>query len=75
MIKNIATEIILNIHIVPWNIAQEQAEIILNRIELEGMKPPGYMKPIDNPLIPGDFKNEKGQWCTPEVQEWEPEDE
>lgn len=45
-----------------------------------GMLPPGYMKPIpfesdgkQYPLIPGDFKY-NGVWCTPGVNEWEPEE-
>lgn len=50
-------------------------------IEQAGMLPPGYMKPIEffegkqYPLIPGDFKNEEGIWCTPGIREWESEDE
>ncbi len=58
------------------------ASVILKELEKEGMKPPGYMKPIpfesdgnQYPLIPGDFKNDKGIWCTPGVQEWESEDD
>lgn len=54
------------------------AENILNWIEEKGMLPPGYMKPIpfeddgkQYPLVPGDFKNKDGIWCTPGVNEWE----
>ena len=52
-----------------------QALHILEALENVGMLPPGYMKPISGgpPLIPGDFKNEQGVWCTPGVNEWEPE--
>jgi len=58
-----------------------QAENLLCHLEEKGMLPPGYLKPIpfydgyQYPLIPGDFKNEKGLWCTPGVCEWESEDE
>lgn len=54
-------------------------EQILSTVEELGMLPPGYMKPIpfvngkQYPLVPGDFKNDDGVWCTPGVQEWEPE--
>lgn len=55
---------------------------ILQYIEDLGMAPTGYMKPIpiesngkQYPLVPGDFQNDKGIWCTPGVQEWEPENE
>ncbi len=54
---------------------------VLEIAEENGMAPPGIMKPLpfdeegrQYPLIPGDFKNEKGIWCTPGVQEWEDED-
>lgn len=60
----------------------EATEQLLSVMEKAGMSPPGYMKPIpfdevdiQYPLVPGDFKNEGGIWCTPGVQEWEPEDE
>lgn len=59
-----------------------EAGFVLNFLERKGMAPPGYMKPIpfesdgnQYPLVPGDFQNEKGTWCTPGQQEWEPEDE
>ena len=58
------------------------ADFILSIIEEQGMSPPGYMKPIpfesdgrQYPLVPGDFKNDEGIWCTPGIQEWEPENE
>ena len=58
------------------------ADEILEGLEHMGMQPPGYMKPIpfeddgkQYPLVPGDFKNNNGIWCTPGVQEWEDEDE
>lgn len=59
----------------------ELEKAILHHLEFLGMLPPGYMKPIEffegkqYPLIPGDFKNEEGIWCTPGFREWEPEDE
>lgn len=59
---------------------EEKALRLLNRLECEGMKPPEYMKPIpfingiQYPLVPGDFINKEGIWCTPGQQEWEPED-
>jgi ferritin-like protein len=55
------------------------AEILVRKLEELGMEPPGYMKPIpfingkQYPLIPGDFQNDAGIWCTPGVNEWEPE--
>lgn len=58
-----------------------RTEGLLDMLEGFGMRPPRYMKPIpfesdgtQYPLVPGDFK-ENGVWCTPVVQEWEPEDE
>lgn len=60
----------------------ETAREVLSLIEKRGMLPPGYMKPIpfeydgkQYPLVPGDYKNEQGIWCTPGQHEWEPEDE
>lgn len=56
---------------------ERRAERLLEFIEKElGMKPPGYMKPIpadERPLVPGDIKNDAGVWCTPGIQQWEPE--
>lgn len=59
----------------------DDALAMLYVIERAGMMPPGYMKPIpfesdgkQYPLVPGDFQNDEGVWCTPGVQEWEPED-
>lgn len=59
---------------------EEMYSSILKDLENTGMLPPGYMKPIpfggdgkQYPLVPGDFKNEEGVWCTPGVNEWEPE--
>ena len=56
------------------------ADEILEYLEGNGMFPPGYMKSIpfesdgnQYPLVPGNFKDDKGVWCTPGVQEWEPE--
>lgn len=57
-----------------------EADNLLKFIENLGMLPPEYMKPIpfhegkQYPLVPGDFKNDQGIWCTPGVTEWEPED-
>lgn len=53
------------------------AEKVLEVIEEAGMLPPGYLKPIpfesgtQYPLIPGDFQNDMGIWCTPGINEWE----
>ena len=62
--------------------SEDLAEMLLKAIEECRMKPPGYMKPIpfaedgyQYPLVPGDFQNDKGVWCTPGQQEWESEDE
>ncbi len=63
-----------------WRSDDIVAEKILRTIEEAGMLPPGYLKPIpfhedkQYPLVPGDFLNEKGEWCTPGRQEWEPEE-
>lgn len=53
---------------------------LLDMMEGFGMAPPGYMKPIpfesdgkQYPLVPGDFTNDVGIWCTPGVREWEKE--
>lgn len=61
---------------------EKEASCILRRLERYGMLPPGYMKPIpiesngkQYPLVPGDFQNDNNIWCTPGVNEWEPEDE
>lgn len=52
----------------------ELAQHVITALEKFDFAPPGYMKPIQGaPLIPGDFKNEEGVWCTPGVREWEPE--
>lgn len=65
----------------PEKLQRQIADYILDHIEDAGMLPPGYMKPIpfesngkQYPLIPGDFKNEKDEWCTPGIHEWEPEE-
>lgn len=65
-----------------YNLTWNNMDKLLSTVEYYGMSPPGYMQPIpfeldgkQYPLIPGDFQNEKGIWCTPGVQEWEPEDE
>jgi hypothetical protein len=62
--------------------SEEMASIILYELLEAGMLPPGYMKPLpfesdgkQYPLIPGDFKNNLGVWCTPGINEWESEDE
>lgn len=58
------------------NYDEMTASNILTQLEFMGMKPPGYMKPIpadETPLIPGDIKNDAGIWCTPGIQQWEPE--
>lgn len=59
---------------------KEDADKLLTFMEKKNFLPPGYMKPIpfesngkQYPLIPGDFPNEQGVWCTPGIQEWEPE--
>lgn len=66
-----------------WSISNSRENLIdflLDTIELQGMLPPGYLKPIpfesdgrQYPLVPGDFKNDAGIWCTPGINEWEPE--
>lgn len=61
-------------------INSESLSSVLGELEKAGMLPPSYMKPIEfingkqYPLIPGDFKNDKGIWCTPGQREWEPEE-
>jgi hypothetical protein len=81
---NIITEVVVNSRFEhPLDLDSESiAEEFLETIEKAGMSPPGYMKPIpfesdgkQYPLIPGDFPNARGVWCTPGVQEWEPENE
>tara|TARA_R110000868_G_scaffold66014_14_gene197074 strand:- start:4817 stop:5104 length:288 start_codon:yes stop_codon:yes gene_type:complete len=56
------------------------AHIALKAAEKNYMEPPGHMKPIpfesngkQYPLVPGDFKNDAGIWCTPGQREWESE--
>lgn len=66
----------------PINVlSPEFPEQILMFMEHLGMQPPVRMKPIpfesngkQYPLIPGDFKNEEGIYCTPGSFGWEPED-
>jgi hypothetical protein len=61
---------------IPIN-CSELAKLILDETDKIGMLPPGYLKPIPDgchPLVPGDFLNDNGIWCTPGVQEWEPEE-
>lgn len=69
-----------NFNEIDFSVAYSFSDEILFLLEKEGMNPPGYMKPIpfesdgkQYPLIPGDFKNDEGVWCTPGIQEWEPE--
>lgn len=59
---------------------EDDADSLLYMIEKAGMLPPGYLKPIpfesdgrQYPLVPGDFKNDASIWCTPGINEWEPE--
>lgn len=63
------------------SLSKSSVEIILNIIEKAGMLPPAYMKPVkfesdgkQYPLVPGDFKNEQGIWCTPGHWGWESEE-
>lgn len=73
----------LNLNITLFEIIKKDKQIsdnLLTLMELSGMLPPGYMKPIpfesdgrQYPLIPGDFPNDQRIWCTPGVNEWEPE--
>jgi len=80
MVKEIAMLLgTMNTANVSDKILKAEADWLLMMIEKQGMLPPGYMKPIpveedgkQYPLIPGDFKY-NGVWCTPGVNEWEPE--
>ena len=64
-----------------YETAENIARRALSICEEAGMLPPGYLKPISfengkqYPLIPGDFLNVQGIWCTPGVNEWELEDD
>lgn len=57
----------------------DRAENLLCHLEQCCMLPPGHMKPLpfengkQYPLVPGDFLNDEGIWCTPGINEWEPE--
>lgn len=58
------------------------ANQILTTVEVLGMLPPPWMKPLpiesdgyQYPLVPGDFKDDNGIWCTPGYHGWEPENE
>jgi hypothetical protein len=54
---------------------RENMSRLLFSLEHKGMLPPCALIPIPNdetPLVPGDFKNDEGVWCTPK-HEWEKE--
>ena len=75
MVERIQTLIAFNMHNMPLD---KLATGLLYCLEQMGMSPPGYMKPIpldadgkQHPLVPGDFQNEAGVWCTPGQREWE----
>lgn len=81
MIKLIARHISYARFVNANNFDELHADHLLHEMEQAGMLPPGHMKPIpyasdgkQYPLIPGDFQNEKDVWCTPGVNEWEPEE-
>lgn len=89
MIQNIASELVCEqTNHISWDKAQEVAERVLARIEKDGMTPPPSLKPIpyetyykypdkvrseQYPLVPGDFKDDNGIWCTPGYHGWEKE--
>jgi hypothetical protein len=71
MLLDIASELVHeHTNFMPWSKAQQMAEIVLSRIEREGMKPPMAEVPpyqeLDLPLDP----NPKNVWA----YQWEPED-
>jgi hypothetical protein len=47
MIQDIASELIQGTNFIPWNTAQELAELVLKRIEKEGMVPNTYYREWD----------------------------
>lgn len=61
------------------NLTPAQLYTIIKLCEDLGMLPPAWMKPIpfhdgkQYPLVPGDFKNDEGIWCTPGYHGWEDE--
>jgi len=61
------------------NMDHYHADHLLLELEQTGMLPPAWMKPIEivdgkqYPLVPGDFKDDNGIWCTPGYHGWETE--
>ena len=68
MIQTIATELCHpHTSFMAWDKCLHLAEVILKRIEKEGMKPPSYMKPVVVEL------EDKQYLYTPSQNEWERE--